>query len=216
MLEQMTSTPLLTGSQGTAPTQSLTAFVDFQKSLLFTAIEHFADGLVIVARTGDILHCNRCAQRLLQHLAQSEPSTQVLPQRLWQNCQALIHAGDLWADAVRVVLEDEIQLPTVQPALSGRIRVRVQWFNADTQDCFLILLEDCAQSAECFAQNEAYRYGLTPRETEVWQLKRADYTYREIAQQLYISENTVKKHLKNVYAKREQFSSSRCMEIATN
>ncbi|NEO62582.1 MAG: winged helix-turn-helix transcriptional regulator, partial [Moorea sp. SIO4G2] len=34
-------------------------------------------------------------------------------------------------------------------------------------------------------------------------LKKANFTYREIAQQLFISINTVKKHLKNIYAKQK-------------
>ena len=55
------------------------------------------------------------------------------------------------------------------------------------------------------ANQDAQRYGLTTRETEVWYLKRAGYGYREISKILFISENAVKKHLKNIYAKREKF-----------
>ena len=178
--------------------------VDIQKSLLFAAIENFADGLLIVTKTGEILHRNRCAQQLLKLIEQPCQTLKTLPGRIWQTCQTLLQAEET-ADAVRLILEDEIRVATAN-LTEGKIRVRVQWFNAEAQDCFLIMLEDCAQSAEYFAQNEAYRYHLTPREAEVWQLKRANYTYKAIAQKLYISENTVKKHIKNVYAKREQFA----------
>ncbi|MEL6765186.1 MAG: LuxR C-terminal-related transcriptional regulator [Cyanobacteria bacterium J06607_6] len=175
--------------------------VDLRKSLLFAAIENFADGLLIVTKTGEILHRNRCAQQLLKQPGQT---LKALPKRIWQTCQTLLHTDDAFDDA-RVVLEDEIRVAAADQCQS-KIRVRVQWFNAEAQDCFLVMLEDCVRSAEYFAQNDAHRYHLTPREAEVWQLKRADYTYKAIAQKLYISENTVKKHLKNVYAKREQFA----------
>jgi DNA-binding CsgD family transcriptional regulator len=35
-------------------------------------------------------------------------------------------------------------------------------------------------------------------------LRRANYTCKEIAAELYISLNTVKKHMKNIHAKREK------------
>lgn len=214
MFEQMSSTPVLMAPvlASQQPVRAaMDSQVDVQKSLLFAAIENFADGLVIVAKTGEILHRNRCAHRLLKLMEQPRQTIhqtiKALPGRIWQTCQTLMYADEPVTDAVKVVLEDEIRVPsTEQSASEGRIRVRVQWFNAEAQDCFLVMLEDCVRSAECSAQNEAYRYQLTPREAEVWQLKRSDYTYKEIAQQLYISENTVKKHLKNVYAKRDQFA----------
>jgi DNA-binding CsgD family transcriptional regulator len=40
-------------------------------------------------------------------------------------------------------------------------------------------------------------------EAEVWLLRRRHYTLKEIATELSISINTVKKHLKNIHAKRE-------------
>jgi DNA-binding CsgD family transcriptional regulator len=50
---------------------------------------------------------------------------------------------------------------------------------------------------------EVDKYGLTPREAEVWLLRRAKYALKEIATELSISLNTVKKHIKNIHAKRE-------------
>jgi DNA-binding NarL/FixJ family response regulator len=48
---------------------------------------------------------------------------------------------------------------------------------------------------------EAKRYGLTARETEVWQLRRGGVAYKEIAAVLTISVNTVKRHLQAIYSK---------------
>ena len=87
--------------------------------------------------------------------------------------------------------------------------MRAQWFDWDNStyqasNCFLITLEDRQQSLEIIANQEAQRYGLTTRETDVWCLKRLGKSYKDIAKSLYISENTVKKHLKNIYSKKEQ------------
>ena len=50
---------------------------------------------------------------------------------------------------------------------------------------------------------EIERYGLTPRQAEVWRLRQQGYEYSEIANQLFISVNTVEKHLKNIQVKRD-------------
>jgi DNA-binding CsgD family transcriptional regulator len=66
-----------------------------------------------------------------------------------------------------------------------------------------VTLEDRKQSTQKAAIAEAKKYDLTPREAEVWLLRRAHYSYKEIAAKLYITVNTVKKHLKSVYAKQQ-------------
>ncbi|MEP0873116.1 SUMF1/EgtB/PvdO family nonheme iron enzyme [Trichocoleus desertorum AS-A10] len=45
---------------------------------------------------------------------------------------------------------------------------------------------------------------LTSRESEVWELHEAKYSAQEIASKLLISISTVKRHLKNIYAKHHQ------------
>jgi WD40 repeat protein len=45
------------------------------------------------------------------------------------------------------------------------------------------------------------KHGLTPREQDIWLLYRTNYSYKQIANELNISLNTVKKHMKNIYAK---------------
>jgi DNA-binding CsgD family transcriptional regulator len=48
-------------------------------------------------------------------------------------------------------------------------------------------------------------YDLTEREAEICLLLRKEYTYQEIAKVLQISLNTVKTHVKNIYAKRRSY-----------
>jgi DNA-binding CsgD family transcriptional regulator len=51
------------------------------------------------------------------------------------------------------------------------------------------------------AFEEVQRYGLSVREGEVWVLHRKGYTYKDIAQKLNITPNTVKKHMKSILIK---------------
>ena len=59
------------------------------------------------------------------------------------------------------------------------------------------------QLARVQSTDDNKRYSLTPREADVWQLRQQGATYQEIAQELFISVNTVKKHLKSILAKQQ-------------
>ncbi|MFE4104859.1 helix-turn-helix transcriptional regulator [Almyronema epifaneia] len=171
------------------------------KSLLLKAvIEALSDGILILSLAGKVLHANHCAAKLCRYLQQTEGCTQSVPKAIWHLCESLIESRELFPNKV-FVIEDSLQA-----ANHITIRVRVQWieFEAAGQSCLLVTLEDCKKLAELAAIAEAQRFQLTPREAEVWQLKRSNYNYEEIAAQLYISVNTVKKHIKNIYAKRTQ------------
>jgi DNA-binding CsgD family transcriptional regulator len=195
MIEQLNA-PRSAGPQGQSTLQS---------SLLFTAVENCIDGLMIVAQSGEILLSNRCAQHILKTLSPSDYLTKLLPAPIWRLCKALLDDPDReepehLISEVHLVLEDEILT-----AKQEIIRLRVQWFALEVphESCFLITLENSTHSANAKAISECQRYGLTPCEAKVWQLRRTNLSYREIANQLFVSENTVKKHLKSIYAKRE-------------
>ncbi len=177
---------------------------DMQATLLLAAIESFTVGLVIVAQNGTILHKNSCAQTLLKEMCCTSPT--VIPKTLWKLCQSLIAnqdiESDLFATDAKIMLEDDIATN------HGTIHTRAQWFDwchdtYQSRSCFLITLEDRQQSLTAIAKQEAQRYDLTAREADVWCLRRLEYSYKEIATTLHISENTVKKHLKNIYSKKE-------------
>lgn len=70
---------------------------------------------------------------------------------------------------------------------------------------FVDLMDVLNQAIHNLAMAEMNQYKLTPREGEIWLLRRLGHSYKEISGTLYISVNTVRKHLKNIYAKRKQF-----------
>ena len=63
------------------------------------------------------------------------------------------------------------------------------------------------------APNEDF-FLLTEREKEILQLICKGYDYKEIAIQIYVSPNTVKKHISNIYYKLHVSSKAQAMRIA--
>ncbi|MGD1953595.1 MAG: helix-turn-helix transcriptional regulator [Leptolyngbyaceae cyanobacterium] len=84
-----------------------------------------------------------------------------------------------------------------------RLHLNVEWIELIDQPtkCVLVTIDDLTQIAHHRAKCDAYRYGLTSREAEVWQLYLQGYSYREVSRELTIALNTVKKHMKSIFSK---------------
>lgn len=180
---------------------------------LLSVLEGLVDGILILRSTGDVVYANTTAQEICQHLAQTdltEPAESLdlpypLPSQIWTICQTLIQHQDLWDDRP-LVLESELVFTVAESAAQQRYRVRVQWLQMDddAERCLMVRLEDQHQSWQSLAIAEVQKYGLTPREAEVWQLRRSNLSRKEIAAQLHITLDTVKKHLCNIQLKRQR------------
>jgi DNA-binding CsgD family transcriptional regulator len=168
-------------------------------ALLQGVIESFLDGVLILTEQGECVQANNLAHQICQQLTPDSSQPNSVPKEIWDVCQFLIESRDVYPSRSRII-ESE-----VAPYPSTPMRIRVRWLNlnAISHPYLLVILEDRCQSIQNLALTEVEKYGLTPREAEVWLLHRANYTYKEIAEQLYISLNTVKKHLKNIQVKRE-------------
>jgi DNA-binding CsgD family transcriptional regulator len=169
-----------------------------QSSLLQAILEGLIDGILILSDQGEWIHANDCARRICHQLSRGIPQPDLVPQEIWNTCKRLIENLTLYPNQT-VTVEDEIN------AASVSYRLRAQWLNLDAiqSPCVLVTLEDRLQSIQSTAIAEGHRYGLTPREAEVWLRYRANYSYKDIASELYISHNTVKKHMKSIHAKRQ-------------
>lgn len=167
--------------------------------LLQGVLESLIDGIMIVSDQGELLFANGCAEQICRQLTENLSRCNNVPRQIWRSCQALIKGRELFS-AEAVVIEDEIKTDE-----DNAIRIRARWLdlNSVERPCLLVALEDQQQSAQYKAIAEAQKYGLTERETQVWMLKRAGYTYKAIASQLHIAEDTVKKHIKSIHAKRD-------------
>jgi DNA-binding CsgD family transcriptional regulator len=167
--------------------------------LMQAVIESFVDGIFILTTKGELVHTNQRAGFICQQLSEEIEQNQV-PKEVRRICQSLIESRQLFPNQ-NISLESEIETYSLV-----KIRIRARWLSANQgdDDYLLITLEDTQQTNRSIAISEAKKYGLTERESEVWLLRRANYSYQEIAEELYITINTVKKHLKNIYAKQQE------------
>lgn len=168
--------------------------------LLQAIVEGFVDGVLILTAQGEWIHANQRARRICQHFAPDRLHCNSVPLPIWQICESLMESRELFPQQ-KMIIEAEIN--TNQ---ASSLRVRVRWLEFSENDSLylLVTIEDRNQSTQNATVTEARKYNLTPREAQVWSLRRANYSYKDIAAKLYITTNTVKKHLKNVYAKQQE------------
>lgn len=157
-------------------------------------VENLIDGAMILTKTGELVVSNSNASQIC-HLFTHQLTQNLsrVPQQIWHCCQALI-------DNQINFVDDEIKTDE-----AVAIRIRAWWLASGCADQphLFVTLEDQHQAAEYRAQAEARKYGLTDRETQVWLLRRAGCSYKMIAANLHIAEDTVKKHIKSIHAKRD-------------
>lgn len=170
-----------------------------QNPLLQSVLEGLIDGILILTEEGECLHENQYARRICNQLNQGARPTNSIPEEIWDICQSLIESRELFPHQ-KMILESEI---TKSDSVAFRIRVRWLKLEQVERPCLLVTLEDRHQSLQTIVTTDAQKYGLTPREAEVWLLYRSNYSYKEIADELFITLNTVKKHMKNIHAKRK-------------
>lgn len=167
-----------------------TVYSNVPDSVLQLVVESLIDGAMILTKTGDLVVSNNNASQICHQFTQNLSR---VPQQILHCCQTLI-------ENQLKFIEDEIKTDE-----AVAIRIRAWWLasSVDQQSHLLVTLEDQHQVTENRAKMEARKYGLTDRETQVWLLRRAGYSYKAIAAELYIAEDTVKKHIKSIHAKRD-------------
>lgn len=164
-------------------------------------VEGLSDGILILDEEGEIIYANDCAKQICHQLYRQLRKPLSVPTSIWNICQVLIESSSLFPNK-NIVFSDRITT-----GVEDAFAVRVRWLNLSQfeRHYLLVTLENQSCSLQTIAIAEARIYGLTPSETKVWLLYRADYTYKQIASALYITINTVKKHMKNIHAKRQDF-----------
>lgn len=163
-------------------------------------IEGFMDGILILTEQGQWIKANNNARKICNLLDPNSSRLRRAPEEIWYVCQLLIDSQSLYPRHQPVIVESEVKTHQL-----AALRIRVRWLGLDSfsDPCLLVILEDRYQSLRRTVIAESKQYGLTPREAEVWLLRRLDYTFQAIADKLFISLNTVKKHMKNIRAKQE-------------
>ncbi len=172
--------------------------------LLQAVIEGFVDGIIILTSEMKLLHVNEYARELCNQLAPGTYLEKSIPEEIYNLCESLIESRELFPDN-KIFMEFEVEKNF------KKVRIRVRWLEIDNLDEYMIVtLEDCNESNQSIAIRDAKKYGLTEREAQVWLLRKANLSYKEIAVRLYITINTVKKHLKSIYAKQQDIMCLEC------
>lgn len=172
-----------------------------QVDFLQAVIESLEDGILILNQAGKLIHANASAYDICVQLNPEYNAQTFIHPVIRQLCQSLIDNQNSNFNKL-IILSDEIIVNQ-----SNIFRIRVKWlhFNNARKPYFLVTIENRHESLKSVAIAEIKKYNLTPREAEIWSLYRGKYSYKDIAAKLYITINTVKKHMKNIHAKRQIF-----------
>lgn len=173
-------------------------------------LELLPQGVIVVSRSLKPVYWNQKAKQLCQALVGAGLNEDVLPLAVTEACYSLLRdnllrpaslmmeyqtsKGHLMRIRTQVLESTNIPIESAHP-LPGLPTQPVPTFIA-------VFIENCDEILQQEAWIQQQKYDLTDRETEIWMLLRQELTYQEIAQTLQISLNTVKTHVKNVYAKR--------------
>ncbi|MBF2068049.1 MAG: LuxR family transcriptional regulator [Calothrix sp. C42_A2020_038] len=164
--------------------------------ILRAVIECFVDGILVLTQEQELLHANEYAREICSQLEPGIDLGKHVPQEIKYVCESLIESRELFPGE-KIFIELETEKNKV------KVRIRARWLKLDEnqENYIIVTLENYNELSQSMAMQDAKKYGLTERETQVWLLRKANLTYKEIAARLYITINTVKKHLKNIYAK---------------
>lgn len=165
--------------------------------------ESLREGVMVISRNTKPMYLNQQAKEICQKLAITDRHSAGLPSVISEISHRLIRNGN--SDTTPLMLE-------CQTAEEETIRIRASWLNLPSRDTanlalsdrqyILVFLENRERILQEELQFEQQKYQLTDREMEIWSLLRQDYSYQDIAKTLQISLNTVKTHVKNIYAKK--------------
>ena len=180
-------------------------------SFLESFLESFSDGVLILSRNGELLHANNSIYSITENYANLLAQTTLLNQEISHLYRLIIENPECYQQAPGFVAS-EIKL-TRSNIL--KLRARKIQVAAYPQPLIWISIEDQQASLNAQALVETEKYGLSDRESEVWQLRKAHCTYPEIAALLFISINTVKRHLRNITSKIELYECRHTRHIAS-
>ena len=162
-----------------------------------TSLETQVGSVLVFTEDGALIYATEhLPDRLKKLMASAGPG--VMPEEILLICQMLKQCRSRfptqnWAMEFDIFTKDAIAL-----------RIRSRWLKLEgfDQPCILLIVEDHQQMVQDIVLDEVQGWGLTPREQEVWLHHQAGCTYSQIAEQLFITINTVKKHMRSVHAKR--------------
>ncbi len=173
-----------------------------KKSLILEIFEKSSQGLFLLNQFSKIIYANRKGIKILLDMGYSELEDDQIPEIIEHIHNSSVGRRNLDSGHQISVLARFCINPSVC------FDVQTRWLNIseNQSEYLLFIIEEHNQLIKHSIADEAEKYGLTPRETEVWLLYKMHHSYREIASRLGIAINTVKKHMKNIFLKQQHHS----------
>jgi len=179
---------------------SLKEEIDNTKDFFKMINENKSMGIILLDETQACIFSNIKAKQICSRLAKKYAPTDssvntkcLIPNTIIDDCQQNSPSPLLFKEMVLSINSFE------------NYRVKCQSLDEDTsgnnKDLFMITLEDDHQTPHVNDIFLKEKYKLTKREIEIILYLSKGYTNLEIANTLFISEGTVKNHLKNIFAK---------------
>ncbi len=179
----------------------LSSFLENTKQIpsLQNVVEEWMNGILILTPDKELIYINNSAHRLLQQINPGISPVSFIPEEIWHICHSMIESRSLFPH------QDWLMEAQVFSDSSFAFHIQAQWIQLEAveEPCLLLIVTEQYQHLKNIAVTEAQQYGLTSREKEIWLLYRAKYSYKQIAAELCITPNTVKKHMKSIHAKRK-------------
>lgn len=173
--------------------------LNLQDPTIQEVLTQLTDGVLVITYDKKILYANKCACRILRQINQERSHCEIPPKEINYLCDSL-------AEIRKQFPEQHWFINTkicINSSTTFSVHARHMKLDSLSQDCIVLVLKDHYQLIKSIAVEEARKYNLTDRETEIWLLQRANYTYKQIASELFIAPNTVKKHMQNIHLKQK-------------
>ncbi len=163
-----------------------------------------ANALIILDSGLNVLHMNKKAQTYLMELNALDSGCldrNMIRPGLLEDCRAIqVKLANLPEGGILLPLQR-----VIKGAHKHRYRIRSKIFRPvsewDETPLFMISIEALAEENCTQWQQVMASFQLSPREIEVVPHLFSGFTNAEIAEKLFVSEITVKKHLQNIYGK---------------
>ncbi|WP_158920526.1 LuxR C-terminal-related transcriptional regulator [Streptomyces sp. NBRC 109706] len=168
-------------------------------SLLEGTFDHFPHGVVVSDLDGRRLFSNRGGRNILDSPGHARETSRD---------RAI---GGLFDEAVVEFLESGRKSATtnVRDNVTGK-KIIVKSYRAPSQDSVISLVYECIDEQ---AKALPVWGVLSPREQEIATLVSQGLTTKRIAQKAFVSENTVKQHLKRIFAKTDVHNRAELVQL---
>lgn len=180
----------------------------------FAQVGAMVASLILWCMLADVAHRTRLSPVLLFALALLATNIAQLAGTLVGVVNAAnIHQGDLTLTAVALVSVYLLLMAAIVLFRSKSVPpTAVSAFAGDGAE--MVESHEAVLSRRC--TELAARYGFTPRENDIFLLLAQGHTMPAIAERLFVSENTVKSHVKRIYQKLDIHSRSELIDLVND